>query len=356
VISRIKLHSLARVRPATKPKAAIAQDGDIASRPADPPRSEAPTTFPRSSSYKEKIMTTSTTRTPVVPGVLDDPMRNRGVAFSTAEREALGLTGRLPAAVLTLEEQAKRAYRQLQQQGGDLAKNVYLEQLHDRNETLYYRLLSEHLTELLPVVYDPTVGEAIEKYSHEYRRPRGIYLSIDHPDDIAKAFATLQLKSGDVDLIVCSDAEEILGIGDWGVGGIQIAVGKLAVYTAAAGVDPRRVIPVSLDVGTDNEALLNDPLYLGTRGSAAPTTTRSSGNTSKRRRRCSRTRCCTSRTSAPATRGGSWSPTATGTGSSTTTCRAPGRSPSPPRCPPYESPASRCGSRSSWCSAPAPPA
>ena len=192
-------------------------------------------------------------------------MRNRGVAFSAAEREALGLTGRLPAAVLTLEQQALRAYRQLQAQGSDLAKNVYLEQLHDRNETLYYRLLSEHLTELLPIVYDPTVGEAIEKYSHEYRRPRGIYLSIDQPDDIAKAFATLKLGPGDVDLIVCTDAGEILGIGDWGVGGIQIAVGKLAVYTAAAGIDPRRVIPVSLDVGTDNEALLNDPLYLGNR-------------------------------------------------------------------------------------------
>jgi malate dehydrogenase (oxaloacetate-decarboxylating) len=210
-------------------------------------------------------MTTGATRTPAVSGVLDDPVLNRGVAFSAAEREALGLTGRLPAAVLTLEQQAERAYRQLQQQGSDLAKNVYLEQLHDRNETLYYRLLSDHLAELLPIVYDPTVGEAIEKYSHEYRRPRGIFLSIDQPHDIAAAFATLRLGPDDVDLIVCSDAEEILGIGDWGVGGIQIAVGKLAVYTAAAGIDPRRVIPVSLDVGTDNEALLNDPFYLGNR-------------------------------------------------------------------------------------------
>jgi malate dehydrogenase (oxaloacetate-decarboxylating) len=205
------------------------------------------------------------TRTPAVPGVLNDPMRNRGVAFSLAEREALGLTGRLPAAVLTLEEQAERAYRQLQRQGSDLAKNVYMEQLHDRNEVLYFKVLLDHLAELLPVVYDPTVGDAIERYSHEYRRPRGIYLSIDHPDDIEAAFATLELGPGDVDLIVCTDAEEILGIGDWGVGGIQIAVGKLAVYTAAAGIDPRRVIPVSLDVGTDNEGLLNDPLYLGNR-------------------------------------------------------------------------------------------
>ena len=207
----------------------------------------------------------TTTRTPAVPGVLQDPISNRGAAFSRAERASLGLTGRLPSAVLTLEQQALRAYQQLQRQPGDLAKNVYLEQLHDRNETLYYRVLSEHLAELLPIVYDPTVGDAIERYSHEYRRPRGIFLSIDQPDDIENSFATLELGPDDVDLIVCSDAEEILGIGDWGVGGIQIAVGKLAVYTAAAGVDPRRVIPVSLDVGTDNEGLLNDPLYLGNR-------------------------------------------------------------------------------------------
>src|SRR5215471_7238462 len=210
-------------------------------------------------------MNTRTAPSPAVPGVLDDPIKDRGTAFTPAQREALGLTGRLPSAVQSLDQQAERAYRQLRQQPTDLAKNVFLEQLHDRNETLYYKVLGDHLVELLPVVYDPTVGDAIERYSHEFRRPRGIYLSIDRPDDIAKAFATLQLGPGDVDLIVCSDAEEILGIGDWGVGGIEIAVGKLAVYTAAAGIDPRRVIPVSLDVGTDNEGLLNDPLYLGNR-------------------------------------------------------------------------------------------
>jgi malate dehydrogenase (oxaloacetate-decarboxylating) len=204
-------------------------------------------------------------RTPAEPAVLNDPLRNRGVAFTLAEREALGLTGRLPSGVLTLEEQARRAWQQLQAQPSDLAKNVYMEQLHDRNEVLYYKVLGDHLTELLPVVYDPTVGDAIERYSHEYRRPRGIYLSIGRPDDIQAAFGTLGLGPGDVDLIVCSDAEEILGIGDWGVGGIQISVGKLAVYTAAAGINPYRVIPVSLDVGTDNEGLLNDPLYLGNR-------------------------------------------------------------------------------------------
>ena len=195
----------------------------------------------------------------------DNTLRNRGVAFTPAERDALGLTGRLPSAVQTLDQQAQRAYRQLQTQGSDLAKNIYLEQLHDRNEVLYYKVLLDHLAELLPVVYDPVVGDAIEQYSHEYRRPRGIYLSIDQPDDMEKAFGTLGLSAGDVDLIVCSDAEEILGIGDWGVGGSEISVGKLAVYTAAAGIDPCRVIPVSLDVGTNNEGLLNDPLYLGNR-------------------------------------------------------------------------------------------
>ncbi|MFB7114754.1 NAD-dependent malic enzyme, partial [Streptomyces sp. NPDC056291] len=210
-------------------------------------------------------MTKSTVRTSASPSALADPLLNHGVAFTEAERDELGLTGRLPSGVLTLEQQSRRAYDQLQAQGGDLAKNVFLEQLHDRNETLYYRVLTDHLVDLLPIVYDPTVGEAIEKYSHEYRRPRGVFLSVDRPEDIEKAFATLRLGPEDVDLIVCTDAEEILGIGDWGVGGIQISVGKLAVYTAAAGIDPRRVIPVSLDVGTDRASLLEDPLYLGNR-------------------------------------------------------------------------------------------
>lgn len=210
-------------------------------------------------------MTKHTGRVSTLPAVLNDPLANRGVGFTEAEREGLGLTGRLPSGVLSLDQQARRAYEQLRRQPTDLAKNVYLEQLHDRNEVLYYRVLGEHLAELLPIVYDPTVGEAIERYSHEYRRPRGVFLSIDRPGDIPKAFATLHLGPDDVDLIVCSDAEEILGIGDWGVGGIEIAAGKLAVYTAAAGIHPGRVIPVSLDVGTDNEGLLNDPLYLGSR-------------------------------------------------------------------------------------------
>ncbi len=210
-------------------------------------------------------MSMSAAPAPAIPDVLEDPILDKGTAFTESERDTLGLTGRLPSAVLTLDQQAQRAYQQMLRQRDDLAKNVYMEQLHDRNEVLYYRVLADHLAELLPVVYDPVIGDAIELYSHEYRRPRGLYLSIDRPDDMDKAFASLGLGTEDVDLIVCSDAEEILGIGDWGVAGSMIAVGKLAVYTAAAGVDPRRVIPVSLDVGTNNEGLLNDPLYLGNR-------------------------------------------------------------------------------------------
>ncbi len=210
-------------------------------------------------------MSKNATPAPAIPGVLEDPILDKGTAFTETERDSLGLTERLPSAVLTLDQQAQRAYQQMLRQGDDLAKNVYMEQLHDRNEVLYYRVLADHLPELLPVVYDPVIGDAIERYSHEYRRPRGLYLSIDRPDDMDKAFDSLGLGPDDVDLIVCSDAEEILGIGDWGVAGSMISVGKLAVYTAAAGVDPRRVVPVSLDVGTNNEGLLNDPLYLGNR-------------------------------------------------------------------------------------------
>lgn len=199
------------------------------------------------------------------PALLNDPLLNRDTAFTPEERSALHLVGLLPSAVTTLDEQAKRAYVQYQQQPTDLAKNVYLTALQDRNEVLFYRLLAEHLQEMLPVVYDPTVAQAIEQYSHEYRRPRGVYLSIDAPDAIEASLRNIGAGPDDIDLIVATDAEEILGIGDWGIGGIDISVGKLAVYTAAAGIDPARAIPVMLDVGTNRESLLNGPYYLGNR-------------------------------------------------------------------------------------------
>lgn len=197
--------------------------------------------------------------------LLRDPRYNRGTAFTLEERAALGLQGLLPAAVLSLEQQAQRSYDQYRAQPNDLARNTFLAALHDRNEVLYYKLLESHLKEMLPVVYDPVVAQAIERYSHEYRRPDGIYLSIDDIGGVEHAFRTYGLGPDDVDLLVATDAEAILGIGDWGANGMAISIGKLAVYTAAAGIDPDRAIPVMLDVGTDRESLLNDPLYVGNR-------------------------------------------------------------------------------------------
>jgi malate dehydrogenase (oxaloacetate-decarboxylating) len=197
--------------------------------------------------------------------VLTDPRLNRGTAFTDEERRGLDLVGLLPPRTLDLDQQATRAYAQYCVQPSDLAKNVYLTALHDRNEVLFYRLIGDHLAEMLPIVYTPTVGTAIQRYSSEYRRLRGVYLSVDAPEDIERSLRASGLGSNDVDLIVATDAEAILGIGDWGVGGIDIAVGKLAVYTAAAGIDPARTLAVMLDVGTNRRELLDDPLYLGNR-------------------------------------------------------------------------------------------
>ena len=206
-----------------------------------------------------------TTIHPHVPAALTVPSFNRGVGFSREQRRSLGLTGRLPSGVLTLEHQAQRVWQQLQRLGTDLDRNLLLDQLRNRHEVLYFKVLSDHLAELMPVVYTPTVGEAIQKFSDEYRGQGGLFLSIDEPDEIAEAFQTFGFGPDDVDLIVCTDAEAILGIGDWGVNGIEIAVGKLALYTAGGGIDPRRTIAVALDVGTDNDRLLTDPFYLGNR-------------------------------------------------------------------------------------------
>lgn len=200
-----------------------------------------------------------------IPTILQNPLTNKDTAFTLEERAKYGLTGRLPVVVETLEQQATRAYRQFSSYEKDIEKYIFLDQLHNRNEVLYYKLLIDHLAEMLPVVYDPTVGEAIKKWSRDYRRSRAVYLDVNHPENIRASFETLGLGADDVDLIVVSDAEEILGIGDWGVNGTDISVGKLAVYTAAAGIHPSRTIAVNLDVGTDNEALLNDPAYLGNR-------------------------------------------------------------------------------------------
>lgn len=197
--------------------------------------------------------------------VLTTPLLNKGSAFTVEEREALGLHGLLPPVIGTLESQVASAYAQYQRLPDALGKNIYLTALHDRNEVLFFRLLSEHLREMIPIVNDRTVGLAMEQYHHECRRPRGVYLSINEPDGIAVAFNNLGASPGDIDLVLATDAEQIFGIGDWGVGGIEIAIGKLAIYTAAGGIDPARVIPVMLDVGTNRESLRDDPMYPGNR-------------------------------------------------------------------------------------------
>lgn len=197
--------------------------------------------------------------------VLNSPTLNKGTAFTLGERNDLGLTGLLPPDVSTLESQVKRAYIQYARLPDSVGKNTYLTALHDRNEVLFYRLFSEHLREMIPIVNDLTVGLAMEQYHHECRRPRGVYLSIDHADAIEEAFANLGVGPADIDLILATDAEHILGIGDWGVGGIEVSIGKLAIYTAAGGINPNRVIPIMLDVGTNRESLLNDPTYIGSR-------------------------------------------------------------------------------------------
>ena len=198
--------------------------------------------------------------------VLHSPSINRGTAFTLDERRALGLTGLLPSGVSTLDGQVRRVYEQYLDQTSDLRKWVTLANLRERNEVLFFRLLAEHIEEMLPVVYTPTVGLAIQRFSHEFRRPRGgVYLSVDRPEEVETALHNTGLGADDVDLLVATDSEGILGIGDQGVGGIEISVGKLAVYTAAAGIHPSRVLAVVLDVGTDNLALLNDPMYIGER-------------------------------------------------------------------------------------------
>ena len=197
--------------------------------------------------------------------VLASPTINRGTAFTDEQRQMLGLTGLLPTGVSTIDGQVARTYGQFSAQNSALAKWVYLANLRDRNEVLFYRLLSEHIAEMLPIVYTPTVGLAIERFSHEFRCPRGASTcpstipTTSKPPCATPAWARGRRPTGRHRL------EGILGIGDQGVGGIEIAIGKLAVYTAAAGIHPRRVVPVVLDMGTDNLGLLNDDMYLGVR-------------------------------------------------------------------------------------------
>ncbi|KRL79531.1 malolactic enzyme [Secundilactobacillus paracollinoides] len=195
--------------------------------------------------------------------ILNDPFQNKGTAFTMQERHDLGLEGLLPPYVETLDQQTTQAYAQYQSKPTNQLKRQYLMTVFNENRILFYNLFSKHVAEFMPIVYDPTIADTIEQYSHLYNAPQeAAFLSIDHPENIAASLKNAAA-GRDIRLIVVTDAEGILGIGDWGTNGVAIAVGKLMVYTAAAGIDPKQVLPVMLDAGTNNQKLLADPLYLG---------------------------------------------------------------------------------------------
>lgn len=195
--------------------------------------------------------------------LLDNPLLNKGSAFSEEERRRLGLLGLLPFHSSTIEQQLARTYENYTRKSSDVERYIFLRALQDRNETLFYRLVYDHIREMMPIIYTPTVGEACQQYSHWFRRPRGLYISYPYRHEIA---ALLNNSPTDqVEIIVVTDGERILGLGDLGVGGMDIPIGKLSLYTLCAGIHPQRTLPILLDVGTDNTELLKDPLYLGWR-------------------------------------------------------------------------------------------
>jgi malate dehydrogenase (oxaloacetate-decarboxylating) len=193
--------------------------------------------------------------------LLFNPLTNKGTAFSRQEREELDLVGLVPPAVCTIEQQLDRTYENFRAKASDLEKFIFLTSLHDRNETLFFRLVLEHIEEMMPIVYTPVVGEACQKYSHIYRRGRGLYVAYEQRDRIESVLANAGIASPSV--IVVTDGERILGLGDQGAGGMGIPIGKLCLYTLCAGLPPYSTLPITLDVGTDNEERLKDPLYVG---------------------------------------------------------------------------------------------
>ena len=197
--------------------------------------------------------------------VLNDPFLNKGTAFTKEERKELELTGLLPPQIQTIEEQAEQVYEQYKSKEPLINKRRFLMEIFDTNRTLFYYLFSQHVVEFMPIVYDPVIAENIENYSELFVNPQNaVYLSIDSPETIEESLRNAT-KDREIRLIVATDAEGILGIGDWGTNGVDISVGKLMVYTAAAGIDPKSVLPVVLDAGTNRETLLEDKLYLGNR-------------------------------------------------------------------------------------------
>ncbi len=197
------------------------------------------------------------------PILLETPLLNKGSAFSEREKQVFNLEGLLPHTIETIEEQTRRAYRQYSQFDEDLDKHIYLRNIQDTNETLYYSLITSHLEEMMPIIYTPTVGLACQMFSKIYRRKRGIFLS--YPDRDRMDFSLQNATKQNVKVIVVTDSERILGLGDQGIGGMGIPIGKLALYSACGGISPAHTLPVALDVGTNNQALLDDPMYMGWR-------------------------------------------------------------------------------------------
>ena len=200
------------------------------------------------------------------PIQLTNPNTNKGSAFSKEERERLKLQSWLPYGINSLDNQVKRAYRQYQDAQTNLGKNAFLISMRDQNTVLFYALLQKHLIEMLPIIYTPTEGEAIKKFSTLFRKPEGCFLSYPHiksQEAIEELYDNHVKEQNSIDLIVVSDGEQILGIGDQGVGGMGISTAKATLYTALAGIDPVKTVSICLDVGTNNKSLLNDPLYLG---------------------------------------------------------------------------------------------
>lgn len=195
--------------------------------------------------------------------LLTTPQLNKGTAFTNEERKDFGLLGKLPHRVETLDEQVKRAYLQYSSYTTRLQQNIYLNNLHDKNQVLFYKLISRHLGEMLPTIYTPIVGTAVKRFSHEYRQPRGLYIAHTDKNQIEEIINNRS--NPEIDLVVVTDGEGVLGIGDQGIGGMDIPVAKLMVYSLCGGIDPLRTLPVFLDVGTNNQDLLNDPMYLGCR-------------------------------------------------------------------------------------------
>lgn len=197
------------------------------------------------------------------PNLLETPLLNKGSAFTREERAAFNLTGLLPPRYETIEEQVKRCYMQYSSFDTAINKHIYLRAIQDNNETLFYRLLQQHLEEMMPIIYTPTVGDACEQFSDIYRSSRGLFISYDDREQMEDILRNATKRK--VKVIVVTDGERILGLGDQGIGGMGIPIGKLSLYTACGGISPAYTLPVCLDVGTNNEKLLNDPMYMGAR-------------------------------------------------------------------------------------------